>query len=65
MIVSPGISTVTLRTNGRAQLNFPGVTRPYYLRVLDPVVSDNAFEPFGPIPRDRRAAAYLSPFGAN
>jgi hypothetical protein len=63
MIVPPGASSVTLHTNGPAQVNLPAVSRPYYLRVLDPLVTDNAFDPFGPMPRDRRGAAYLSPFG--
>jgi hypothetical protein len=63
-VVPPGTSVAALRTSGGAQLGFPQVTRPYYLRVLDAVVTDSAFEPFGRFPRDPRAASYLSPFGA-
>jgi phosphoglycerol transferase len=64
MVIPPGASIVSLHTNGDAQLGFPQVTQPYYLRVLDPVVTDDAFKPFGPRPRSMRPASYLSPFGA-
>jgi hypothetical protein len=64
MVIPPGASIVSLHTNGDAQLGFPQVTQPYYLRVLDPVVTDDAFKPFGPPPRSMRPASYLSPFGA-
>jgi hypothetical protein len=60
----PGRSAIVLRVHGQAQTDFPGVQRAYYLRVVDPVVVDGAFNLFGPLPKDRRAAAYMSPFGA-
>jgi hypothetical protein len=64
LVIPPGVSIVSLHTNGDAQLGFPQLTQPYYLRVLDPVVTDDAFKPFGPPPRNKSPASYLSPFGA-
>jgi hypothetical protein len=65
LVVPPGVSIVSLHTNGDAQLGFPDLSQPYYLRVVDPVVTDNAFKPFGPPPRSKLPASYLSPFGAS
>jgi hypothetical protein len=64
MTLAPGETTLSIAVRGRPQYAFPQVTRPYYLRVVDPVLADSAFEPFGALPGDRRAAAFLSPFGA-
>jgi hypothetical protein len=64
LTLPPGRSQLTLQVKGRPQLSDPNVIQPYYLRVLDPVVEDGAFAPFGPLPRDRHAAAWLEPFGA-
>jgi phosphoglycerol transferase len=63
LTLAPGDTQLTMDVKGRAQYAFPQVTRPYYLRVENPVLIDVAFKPFGEVPRDRRAAAFLSPFG--
>jgi hypothetical protein len=65
LTIPPGVSIVSIHTNGAAQLGFPDLTQPYYLRVVDPVVTDNAFKPFGPRPRSELPTSYLSPFGAS
>jgi phosphoglycerol transferase len=57
-----GVSTIDVKVNGHPQLAYPAVTQPYYLRILDPLVVDQAFAPFGELPGDRRAAAWLAPF---
>jgi phosphoglycerol transferase len=59
----PGVTRITLSVRGRAQFGFPLTTRPYYLRVQDPLLVDSAFQPLGTLPADRRAASFLSPFG--
>jgi hypothetical protein len=65
LLIPPGVSIVSLHTNGDAQLGFPDSSQPYYLRVVDPVVTDNAFKPFGSPRRSEPPASYLSPFGAS
>lgn len=64
LTLAPGATRLSIAARATAQYGFPQVTRPFYLRVRDPVLVDSAFEPLGPLPRDRRAAAFLSPFGA-
>ena len=63
MTIPPGFTAIGMKVAGHPQLGYPTDTQPYYLRVLDPLVVDRAFAPFGPIPADRRAAAWLQPFG--
>jgi phosphoglycerol transferase len=61
--LAPGVSPLALTVKGRPQFSDPNVTQTYYLRVLDPLVVDGAFAPFGSLPRDHRAASWLEPFG--
>jgi phosphoglycerol transferase len=63
LVLRPGTTTITVRTQGPAQFAIPDQTQPYYLRVLDPVLIDGAFGNIGSVPSDRRAAAFLAPFG--
>lgn len=63
LTLPPGDSRLEIAMNAAPQYAFPEVTRPYYLRVEEPVLMDSAFVPFGSLPQDRRAAAFLSPFG--
>jgi hypothetical protein len=62
--IPPGSSAIVLRMQGHAQLSYPDGPQQYDLRLVDPLIVDRAFDPFGPVPAQRQAAAWLAPFGA-